>query len=114
MIVDSVVVEDLCDQCQCEATLFCEECRNSYCSTCSSVRHRAGKRKNHVLLRVSKLPNVTHSVPDDPLVQKGNNKLHITVSILVCLYSIVVYTHAFANCRTPGCTADGIADIFID
>ena len=94
MMVDSVIVEDLCDQCQCEATLFCEECRNSYCSTCSSVRHRAGKRKNHVLLRVSKLTNVTHSVPDDPLVQKGNHKLHITVSILVCLYSIVVYTHA--------------------
>ena len=67
-----------------------------------------------MLLRVSKLPNVTHSVPDNPLVQKGNH-IHVAVSILACLYSIIVYTHAMllsnsiCNCRTPGRTADGIA-----
>ena len=65
-----IVVEDLCDHCQCEATLFCEDCRNSYCSTCSSVRHRTGRRRDHILLKV---PNVTHLVPDNPLqpFQKG-------------------------------------------
>ena len=55
------IVGDVCDQCQGVATIFCKECMNSYCSNCSRVRHRAGKRKEHIISRLSVLPKVTHN-----------------------------------------------------
>ncbi len=45
------------DQPQCSAR---PDCDNSYCSNCSRVRHRAGKRKEHSISRLSDLPNVAH------------------------------------------------------
>ena len=48
-------VEDICDQCQGEAHVFCKQCNNSYCTTCSIQRYRIGKRKEHFVARLSKL-----------------------------------------------------------
>jgi len=63
-------VEDICDQCQGEAVLFCEECQNSYCASCSLVRHRVGKRQSHSTVRISKVSNVIHvSLEEDALSQ---------------------------------------------
>ena len=63
-------MEDICDQCQGEAVLFCEECQNSYCASCSLVRHRVGKRQSHSTVRISKVSNVTHvSLEEDALSQ---------------------------------------------
>lgn len=68
--MDSLIVEDICDQCQGEAVLFCEECRNSYCASCSLVRHRVGKRKSHITVRISKVVKITHiSLEEDALSQ---------------------------------------------
>ena len=53
-------VEDVCDQCWGEATVFCQECKNSYCSNCYRVRHRIGKRKTHNISRLSTLSHVAH------------------------------------------------------
>ena len=33
--VTELEVEDICDQCQSEAHVFCKQCNNSYCTTCS-------------------------------------------------------------------------------
>ena len=60
--MDCLVVEDICDQCQGEAVLFCEECQNSYCASCSLVRQRVGKSTSHSTVRISKVPNVTTHV----------------------------------------------------
>ncbi len=58
-------VEDICDQCQGEAKVFCQQCKNSYCSNCSRVRHRAGKRKTHTISRLSIIPDVAHVSIDE-------------------------------------------------
>ena len=60
-------MEDICDQCQGEAVLFHEECQNSYCASCSLVRHKVGKRQSHTTVRIS---NITHvSLEEDALSQ---------------------------------------------
>lgn len=65
--MDSLIVEDVCDQCQGEAVL---ECQNSYCASCSLVRHRVGKRQSHSTVRISRVPNITHvSLEEDALSQ---------------------------------------------
>ena len=46
-------VEDMCDQCQGETHVFCKQCNNSYCTTCSIQRHRNGRRKEHFVTRLS-------------------------------------------------------------
>lgn len=53
-------IEDLCEQCQGEANVYCDDCNNSYCTTCSHLRHRAGKRREHNLIRISSVTNITH------------------------------------------------------
>ena len=58
-------IEDICDQCQGEASVFCEDCQNSYCTNCSRVRHKMGKRKEHHLTRISVIPNITHVSLDE-------------------------------------------------
>ncbi len=83
MIVKSVMedpeaVEDLCDQCQGEATLYCRNCSNSYCSTCSSVRHRSESRREHDIVRVSKVPNVSHTATFQTF-QKGKGDTYNSV-----------------------------------
>ena len=42
-------MEDICDQCQAEANVFCAQCSNSYCTACNLQRHRIGKRKDHTV-----------------------------------------------------------------
>jgi len=51
-------IEDICEQCQGEATVYCQSCRNSYCTSCNLIRHRVGKRKDHSFLRLSTADNV--------------------------------------------------------
>ena len=58
-------MEDTCEQCLGEATVFCEECQNSYCTACSRVRHRVAKRSDHKLTRLSALDNVTYTPMDE-------------------------------------------------
>ena len=59
-------VEDICDQCLGEANVFCKECNNSYCTSCSLQRHRIGKRKEHLIERLSKMiTKVVHMPLDD-------------------------------------------------
>ena len=64
-------VEDICDQCLGEANVFCKECNNSYCTSCSLQRHRIGKRKEHLIARLSKIITKVVHVPldDDGLSQ---------------------------------------------
>ena len=62
---DPQAVDGACDHCQEEATLFCSKCKSSYCSTCSSVRHRAEKRKDHFVVRISKLYTTTRVLLDE-------------------------------------------------
>ena len=50
---DSEIIEDSCDHCQAEASLFCEQCKCSYCSTCCTVWHKVAKRKDHQIVRIS-------------------------------------------------------------
>ena len=69
-------VEDMCDQCQGEANVFCKECNNSYCTTCSIQRHRAGKRKEHFIARLSKMiTKVVHVPLEDVLSQPQGTSL---------------------------------------
>jgi len=51
-------IEDICEQCQGEATVYCQSCRNSYCTSCNLIRHRVGKRKDHSFLRLSTADSV--------------------------------------------------------
>jgi len=43
-------IEDICEQCQGEATV--------YCQSCNLIRHRVGKRKDHSFLRLSTADSV--------------------------------------------------------
>ena len=71
-------IEDICEQCQGEATVYCQSYRNSYCTSCNLIRHRVGKRKDHSFLRISTAGNVITSQPEEPEEhlsqpeQKGN------------------------------------------
>ena len=60
-------IEDICDQCQGEASVFCEDSQNSYCTNCSRVRHK--KRKEHHLTRISVIPNITHVSLDEEVIK---------------------------------------------
>ena len=55
-------IEDICDQCQGEASVFCEDCQNT---NCSRVIHKVEKRKEHHLTRISVIPNITHISMDE-------------------------------------------------
>ena len=61
--VTELEVEDICDQCQSEAHVFCKQCNNSYCTTCSIQRHRIGNRKEHFIAKFSKLITKVVHVP---------------------------------------------------
>ena len=63
--MEGSLIEDICDQCQGEASVFCEDCQNSYCTDCSRVRHKVGKRKEHHLTRISVIPNITYVSLDE-------------------------------------------------
>lgn len=73
-------IEDLCEQCQGEASVYCQACGNSYCTTCNLVRHRFGKRRDHTFIRISSTGNVITTQPnqlEEDLGQpdhKGNKK----------------------------------------
>ena len=56
-------IEDLCEQCQGEASVHCQACSNSYCTTCNLVRHRVGKRRDHIFIRISTAGNVINTKP---------------------------------------------------
>jgi len=76
--MDSLIVEDVCDQCQGEAVLLCEECQNSYCASCSLVRHRVGKRQSHSTVRISRVPNIPIS-PMSPWRRMLSHRLNMKV-----------------------------------
>ena len=57
--MEESLIEDICDQCQGEASVFCEDCQNTYCTDCSRVRHKVGEKKEHHLTRISVIPNIT-------------------------------------------------------
>ena len=64
--MDGQTVEDICDQCQAEASVFCTQCNNSYCTACNLQRHRIGKRKDHTISRISQMfVKVAHVPPDE-------------------------------------------------
>ena len=46
---------DECENCGVRADLHCQQCSESYCRGCSSVRHRHPARKAHHLVRLSAL-----------------------------------------------------------
>ena len=65
-------VVDVCEQCQGEAMFFCLECRHSYCSSCSQVRHKVGRRKEHSVSRLSLCHDVAHvSLDEDTIISAG-------------------------------------------
>ena len=81
---DSESVDDTCDHCQGEATLFCNQCKSSYCSTCSSVRHRAEKRKEHFVVRISQLYMNTRVLSVDPPKKTIHNEGKLLKQALSC------------------------------
>ena len=101
---DSETVDDTCDHCQGEATIFCNQCKSSYCSTCSSVRHRAEKRKEHFVVRISQLYTDTHVLSVDPPKKTIPNEGKLLIQALRCrsgkymsqlpnLQNVCTYTH---------------------
>ena len=76
---DSDIVEDACDHCQAQATLFCSQCKCSYCSTCSSVGHRVDKRKDHILLRISSVGDTVKVITAEPSLNKTTKKVNQSI-----------------------------------
>ena len=110
-------VEDICDRCQGEVHVFCKQCNNSYCSTCSIQRHRIGKRKEHFIARFSKLfTNVVHVPLEDDGLSQPQGKIvtyflfkHVCCTAYTLLNTRIDNTIMLHLFRYPGCQADWIA-----
>ena len=57
---------DVCENCCGVAYFFCSECKNSYCQSCSYVRHKHPRRKTHNLVRLSVVPKTVKHIPPCP------------------------------------------------
>ena len=87
-------MEDICDQCQSEAVLFCEECRNSYCAKCSLVRHRVGKKQTHSTVRISKVANITHIYLEEDALSQPQQEGRV----IIVIYSAWLITELIDTC----------------
>lgn len=54
---------DVCENCCGVAHFFCSECKNSYCQSCSYVRHKHLWRKTHNLVRLSVVSKPVKHIP---------------------------------------------------
>merc|ERR1719160_1126258 len=53
-LVNGVREEDLCGQCQVDgASKFCRECKERFCTSCSSDLHKRGRMREHRLVPYS-------------------------------------------------------------
>ena len=91
--------EDVSDQTE---HVFCEQCNNSNCTTCSIQRHRVGKRKEHFIGRLSKLVTEVVHVPLHVSQPQGTS--------FTCDFYIYYAGHVFARVRLNRLTAEAQTD----
>ena len=85
-------IEDICDQCQSEAHVFCKHCSNSYCTACSIQRHRIGKRREYFITRLSRLITKIARVSGRRYYFSAQRYLSLCpCSPLICHVSVIVW-----------------------
>ena len=78
-------IEDLCEQCQGEASVYCQACGNNYCTTCNLVRHRVGKRRDHTFIVRQLLAMLSTPNPNSWMKTSANITTKV-IAVIKCVW----------------------------